>query len=206
MTMTMTTDGDIWCRGDDGSGVGGCGGSDGGCGDGGSGEGGDSVDVGRGDNDGSGDSYGNGNSDSGNGDSGDKDSNSNSGGGDSNSGKKNNNQLKAAVKKAAMMVAAEAAVAAAMVLTLVATRVGGGYGDPPRNITKWSLGAGGAISLRFFCDKLTNLGWLTLSILKYLMKTKKFVRESAWKMRSHFFSFISEWTFLWEIRQLATAI
>jgi hypothetical protein len=47
------------------------------------------------------------------------------------------------------------------------------------DITKWSLGAGGAISLLFFCDKLTNLGWLTLSILKYLMKTKKFICESA---------------------------
>ncbi len=30
-----------------------------------------------------------------------------------------------------------------------------------------------------FCDKLTNLGWFTLSVLKYLMKTKKFIRESA---------------------------
>jgi hypothetical protein len=29
------------------------------------------------------------------------------------------------------------------------------------------------------CDKLTNLGWLTLSVLKYLMKTKTFIRESA---------------------------
>jgi hypothetical protein len=55
----------------------------------------------------------------------------------------------------------------------------GGYGNPLRDITKWSLGAGGAISLRFLCIKLTNLGWLTLSISKYLMKTKKFIRESA---------------------------
>ncbi len=77
------------------------------------------------------------------------------------------------------MAAAEASVAAATVLTLVGTRGGGGYGDPPRDITKWSLGAGGAISLHFLCDKLTKLGWLTLSILKYLMKTKKFIRESA---------------------------
>jgi hypothetical protein len=83
------------------------------------------------------------------------------------------------VEKAATMAAAEASVAAVMVLMLVAMRGGGGYGDPPRNVTKWSLGAGGAISLRFFCDKLTNLRWLTLSILKYLMKTKKFIRESA---------------------------
>ncbi len=93
--------------------------------------------------------------------------------------KKNNNRLKAAVEKAATMAAAEASVAAATVLTSVAMRGGGGYGDPSRDITKWSLGAGGAISLRFFCDKLTNLGWLTLSILKYLMKIKKFIRESA---------------------------
>ncbi len=83
------------------------------------------------------------------------------------------------MEKAATMAAAEASVAAVMVLMLVAMRGGGGYGDPPRNVTKWSLGAGGAISLRFFCDKLTNLRWLTLSILKYLMKTKKFIRESA---------------------------
>jgi hypothetical protein len=27
--------------------------------------------------------------------------------------------------------------------------------------------------IAIFCDKLTNLGWLTLSVLKYLMKTKK---------------------------------
>jgi hypothetical protein len=83
------------------------------------------------------------------------------------------------VEKAATMAAAEASVAAAMVLTSVAMRGGGGYGDPPCDITKWSLGAGGAISLCLFCDKLTNLRWLTLSNLKYLMKTKKFIRESA---------------------------
>jgi hypothetical protein len=68
------------------------------------------------------------------------------------------------VEKVATMAAAEASVAAATILMLVAMRGGGGYGDPPRDITKWSLGAGGAISLHFFCDKLTNLGWLTLSI------------------------------------------
>ncbi len=78
-----------------------------------------------------------------------------------------------------MMAVAEASVAAARVLTLVAMCGCGSYGDLPRDITKWSLGVGGAISLRFFCDKLTNLGWLTLSILKYLTKTKKFIRESA---------------------------
>jgi hypothetical protein len=87
------------------------------------------------------------------------------------------------VEKAARMVAAEASVAAATVLTSVATRGGSGYGDPPCDITKWSLGAGGAISLRFFCDKLTNLGWLTLSSL--------FVKVLE-KMRWHFFSSISE--------------
>ncbi len=69
------------------------------------------------------------------------------------------------MEKVATMAAAEASVAAATVLTsVVATRGGGGYGDPPRDITKWSLGAGRAISLRFFCDKLTNLGWLTLNL------------------------------------------
>jgi hypothetical protein len=83
------------------------------------------------------------------------------------------------VEKVATMAAAEASVVAAMVLMSVATRGGGGYGNTPHVITKWSLGAGGAIFLCFFCDKLTNLGWLTLSILKYLMKTKKFIRESA---------------------------
>ncbi len=87
----------------------------------------------------------------------------------------------------AAMAAAEASVAAATVLTSVATRGGGGYSNLPDDITKWSLGAGGAISLRFFCDKLTNLGWLTLSILKYLTKTKKFIRESALKNAIAFF-------------------
>ncbi len=65
-----------------------------------------------------------------------------------------------------MMVAAEASVAAATVLTSVATGGGGGYGYPPRDITKWSSGAEGAISLLFFLDKLTSLRWLTLGILK----------------------------------------
>jgi hypothetical protein len=60
----------------------------------------------------------------------------------------------------------KASVAAATVLLSVATRGGGGYGDPPRDITKWSSGAGGAISLLFFWDKLTNLRWLRLGILK----------------------------------------
>ncbi len=64
------------------------------------------------------------------------------------------------------MAAAEASVAVGTVLTSVAMRGGGGYGDPPRDITKWSLGAGGAISLLLFWDKLTNLGWLTRGILK----------------------------------------
>ncbi len=72
---------------------------------GGSGGGSNSVDVGRGDDNGSGNSYGNGDSGSGDGDSGDEDSNSDSIGGDSNSGKKNNNQLKAAVEKEATMAA-----------------------------------------------------------------------------------------------------
>ncbi len=66
------------------------------------------------------------------------------------------------MEKAATMAAAEASVAAAAVLTSVATRGGSGYGDPPRDITKWSSGAGGAISLLVFWDKMTNLRWLTL--------------------------------------------
>jgi hypothetical protein len=48
----------------------------------------------------------------------------------------------------------------------------------------WSLltaggGRGQKRRKAIFCDKLTNLGWLTLSVLKYLMKTKKFISESA---------------------------
>jgi hypothetical protein len=39
----------------------------------------------------------------------------------------------------------------------------------------WQAGAEEKNS--YFYDKLTNLGWLTLK--KYLMKTKKFIRESA---------------------------
>jgi hypothetical protein len=41
------------------------------------------------------------------------------------------------------------------------------------------LGGRGGNLPALFCEKLTNLGWLTISILKYLMKTKKFIRESA---------------------------
>jgi hypothetical protein len=37
---------------------------------------------------------------------------------------------------------------------------------------------GGKRRIAIFCDKLTNLGWLTLSVSKYL-KTKKFICESA---------------------------
>jgi hypothetical protein len=83
------------------------------------------------------------------------------------------------VEKVATMVAAEVSVAAATVLRSAATRGGGSYGNPPRNITKWSSGAGGAISLLFFWDKLTNLRWLTLGILKQLCKTNIFICESA---------------------------
>ncbi len=35
--------------------------------------------------------------------------------------------------------------------------------------------------IALFCDKLTNLGWLTLSVLKYLMKIKMFICETAWE-------------------------
>ncbi len=69
------------------------------------------------------------------------------------------------MEKVATMAAAEASVATATVLMSVATRGGGGYGNLPCDITKWSSGAGGAISLLFFWDKLTNLRWLTLGIL-----------------------------------------
>jgi hypothetical protein len=41
--------------------------------------------------------------------------------------------------------------------------------------------------IAIFCDKLTNLGWLTLSVLKYLMETKKYIRESACKNAIAFF-------------------
>jgi hypothetical protein len=52
------------------------------------------------------------------------------------------------VEKVATMAAAEASVAAARVLTSVATRGGGGGdGNPPRNITKWSSGAYSMIAL-----------------------------------------------------------
>ncbi len=47
----------------------------------------------------------------------------------------------------------------------------------------WSLslagGGGGGEEKIFFCDNLTNFGWLTLSVLKYLMRIKKFISESA---------------------------
>ncbi len=63
---------------------------------------------------------------------------------------KKNNQLKAAVEKAATMAAAEVSVAAVTVLTSVAMRGGGGYGDPPRDITKMELGGrGGDLSALF---------------------------------------------------------
>ena len=43
--------------------------------------------------------------------------------------------------------------------------------------------------IAIFCDKLTNVGLLTLCVLKYLMKTFVKVPE---KMRLPFFSSISE--------------
>jgi hypothetical protein len=47
--------------------------------------------------------------------------------------------------------------------------------------------------IAIFCDKLSNLGWLTLSVLKYLMKKeKKLFMKVLEKMQSHFFSSISE--------------
>jgi hypothetical protein len=53
-------------------------------------------------------------------------------------------------------------------------------------------GAGVEEKKAIFCDKLTNLGWLTLRVLKYLMKTKQFIHEVLEKIRSHFFSSIGE--------------
>jgi hypothetical protein len=44
----------------------------------------------------------------------------------------------------------------------------------------------------YFCDKLTHLGWLTHSVLKYSMKTKRLISEVLEKMQLHFFSSISE--------------
>jgi hypothetical protein len=70
------------------------------------------------------------------------------------------------LEKAATMLSAKASVVAAKDLMLVATRGGSGYGDQPRNITKWSSGARGLISLLFWEDKMTNLRWLALGILK----------------------------------------
>jgi hypothetical protein len=50
---------------------------------------------------------------------------------------------------------------------------------PSRLLLMAGGGQGGKRRIAIFCYKLTNLGWLTLSVLKYLMKTKKFIRESA---------------------------
>jgi hypothetical protein len=69
------------------------------------------------------------------------------------------------VRRAACRVRREAARGAALPPLWPLLTAGGGRGWKRR--------------IAIFCDKLTNLGWLTLSVLKYLMKTKKIIRESA---------------------------
>jgi hypothetical protein len=89
------------------------------------------------------------------------------------------------VRRDACGMRREAARGAALPPSWLLLTVGGGWGRKRR--------------IAIFCDKLTNLGWLTLSVLKYLMKTKKFICDSVEKMRLHFFSSISELAFLQEI-------
>ncbi len=69
------------------------------------------------------------------------------------------------VWRVACRVWCEAARGAALPPSWLLLTVGGGQGQKRR--------------IAIFCDKLTNLGWLTLSVLKYLMKSKKFIHESA---------------------------
>ncbi len=69
------------------------------------------------------------------------------------------------MRRAACRVRYEVARGAALPPSWSLLTVGGGRGQKRR--------------IAIFCDKLTNLGWLTLSVLKYLMKTKKFICESA---------------------------
>jgi hypothetical protein len=69
------------------------------------------------------------------------------------------------VRHAACGKRREAARGAALPPSWLLLTAGGGQGRKRR--------------IAIFCDKLTNLGWLTLSVLKYLMKTEKFIRESA---------------------------
>jgi hypothetical protein len=69
------------------------------------------------------------------------------------------------MRRAACGVRREAARGVALPPSWLLLMEGGGQGRKRR--------------IAIFCDKLTNLGWLTLSVLKYLMKTKKFIQESV---------------------------
>jgi hypothetical protein len=69
------------------------------------------------------------------------------------------------MRHAACRVRREAAIGAALPPSWSLLTAGGGQGRKRR--------------IAIICDKLTNLGWLTLSVLKYLIKTKKFICESA---------------------------
>jgi hypothetical protein len=52
-------------------------------------------------------------------------------------------------------------------------------GSPPLVVVVVGGWRGWRRRIALFCDELTNFGWLTLSVLKYLMKINKFIRESA---------------------------
>ncbi len=69
------------------------------------------------------------------------------------------------MRRAACRLRHEAARGAALPPLWLLLTAGSGQGQKKR--------------IAIFCDKLTNLGWLTLIVLKYLMKTKKFIPESA---------------------------
>ncbi len=69
------------------------------------------------------------------------------------------------MRHAACGVRREAARGAAFPPSWLLLTTGGGRGRKRR--------------IAILCDKLTNLGWLTLSVLKYLIKTKKFICESV---------------------------
>ncbi len=83
------------------------------------------------------------------------------------------------MRRAACGMRREAARGAALPPLWLLLTVGGGRGRKRR--------------IAIFCDKPTNLGWLTLSVLKYLMKKPKslFVKVLE-KMQSHFSAPISE--------------
>ncbi len=77
------------------------------------------------------------------------------------------------MRRAACGMRHEAARGVALPPSWLLLKAGGGRGQKRR--------------IAIFCDKMTNLGWLTLSVFKYLMKTKKNIRESAWNNAIAFF-------------------